>query len=70
MSVIVNSTPGFPTREPLAVLLLLYRCTTVLSAVQVLDPASMLTVRKVENVSTGANNKPRLTIVIQECGEL
>lgn len=37
---------------------------------QVLDPASMLTVRKIENVSTGANNKPRLTIVIQECGEL
>ncbi|CAM9609482.1 unnamed protein product [Hapterophycus canaliculatus] len=37
---------------------------------KVLDPASMLTVRKVENVSTGANNKPRLTIVIQECGEL
>lgn len=40
------------------------------ATVQVLDPASMLTVRKVENVSTGANNKPRLTIVIQECGEL
>ncbi|CAN0179151.1 unnamed protein product, partial [Ectocarpus sp. 13 AM-2016] len=37
---------------------------------KVLDPASMLTVRKIENVSTGVNNKPRLTVVIQECGEL
>ncbi|CAM9898139.1 unnamed protein product [Ascophyllum nodosum] len=37
---------------------------------KVLDPSSMLTVRKIENVSTGANNKPRLAVVVQECGEL
>lgn len=30
----------------------------------------MLTTRKIENVKTGANNKPKLTVVIQECGEL
>ncbi|CAM9533130.1 unnamed protein product [Discosporangium mesarthrocarpum] len=37
---------------------------------KVLDAPSMLTVRKIENVSTGANNKPRLTVVIEQCGEL
>jgi peptidyl-prolyl isomerase H (cyclophilin H) len=30
----------------------------------------MLTVRKLEAVATGANNKPRLPCVISECGEM
>ena len=30
----------------------------------------LLVVRKMENVATGVNNKPRLDIVIQECGEM
>jgi peptidyl-prolyl isomerase H (cyclophilin H) len=30
----------------------------------------LLTVRKIENVSTGANNKPLLPVVITQCGEL
>eukprot|EP00301_Raphidiophrys_heterophryoidea_P005479 c12294_g1_i1.p1 GENE.c12294_g1_i1~~c12294_g1_i1.p1 ORF type:complete len:211 (-),score=57.65 c12294_g1_i1:44-637(-) len=30
----------------------------------------MLTVRKIENVATGPNNKPRLACTIAECGEL
>jgi len=30
----------------------------------------LLTVRKIENVATGANNKPRLPCVISQCGEL
>ncbi len=29
----------------------------------------MLTVRKIENVSVGANSKPKLPIVISQCGE-
>ena len=30
----------------------------------------LLVVRKMENVATGVNNKPRLDIVIKECGEM
>ncbi|CAJ0951434.1 unnamed protein product, partial [Mesorhabditis belari] len=30
----------------------------------------LLTVRKIENVPTGANNKPKLPIVITQCGQL
>ena len=30
----------------------------------------MLTVRKLEAVATGANNKPKLPCVITECGEM
>ncbi|KAH6905152.1 cyclophilin-like domain-containing protein [Coprinopsis sp. MPI-PUGE-AT-0042] len=30
----------------------------------------MLTLRKIENVSTGANNRPKLTVKITECGEM
>eukprot|EP00823_Brevimastigomonas_motovehiculus_P008558 TRINITY_DN7863_c0_g1_i1.p1 TRINITY_DN7863_c0_g1~~TRINITY_DN7863_c0_g1_i1.p1 ORF type:complete len:194 (-),score=24.85 TRINITY_DN7863_c0_g1_i1:125-706(-) len=30
----------------------------------------MLTVRKIENVATGVNNKPKLPVVITQCGEL
>lgn len=35
---------------------------------QVLD--GMLTVRKAENVTTGPNNKPKLVIMVSQCGEL
>ncbi len=31
---------------------------------------SLLTVRKVENVNCGKNNKPNLPCVISECGEM
>ena len=37
---------------------------------QCLDDKSLLVVRKVENVSVGGNHKPRLNVVISECGEL
>ncbi|ODN79440.1 peptidyl-prolyl cis-trans isomerase H [Cryptococcus amylolentus CBS 6039] len=30
----------------------------------------LLTVRKIENVSTGQNNRPRLPVRITECGEM
>ncbi|EJD38343.1 hypothetical protein AURDEDRAFT_172582 [Auricularia subglabra TFB-10046 SS5] len=30
----------------------------------------MLTVRKIENVATGANNRPKLAVKIVECGEM
>ena len=30
----------------------------------------MLTVRKIENVTVGANSKPKLPIVVTQCGEL
>jgi len=30
----------------------------------------MLTVRRIENVATGPNNKPKLPVVIAQCGEL
>lgn len=30
----------------------------------------MLVVRKIENVQCGANNKPRMNVVISECGEM
>ncbi|KAF9965360.1 Peptidyl-prolyl cis-trans isomerase H, partial [Modicella reniformis] len=29
----------------------------------------LLTLRKIENVQTGPNNKPKLPVVITECGE-
>jgi len=35
---------------------------------QVLD--GMLTVRRIENVATGANDKPKLSVVISQCGEM
>ena len=31
---------------------------------------SMLVVRKVENVATGAANKPKIPVMVSECGEL
>lgn len=41
---------------------------------RVVDSASMLTVRKIENVTviggSGGNSKPKLPVVISECGEL
>jgi peptidyl-prolyl isomerase H (cyclophilin H) len=37
---------------------------------KLLDPASLLVLRKMESVPVGANNKPKLPITITECGEL
>ena len=38
---------------------------------KVLDGPSLLTLRKIENVSTDlTSNKPKLPVVIAECGEL
>jgi peptidyl-prolyl isomerase H (cyclophilin H) len=37
---------------------------------RVVDSTSMLTVRKIENVSVGGSSKPKLPILITECGEL
>jgi len=37
---------------------------------KVIDSKSMLTVRKIENVAVGSNNKPKLTVTISECGEM
>lgn len=31
---------------------------------------SMLIVRKLENVATGAANKPKIPVLVSECGEL
>ena len=45
-----------PTRTP----------PTLPSPSQVID--GMLTVRKIENVAVGANSKPKLPIVISQCG--
>jgi hypothetical protein len=35
-----------------------------------IDMIGMLTVRKLENVSTVQNNKPKLALVITQCGQL
>ncbi|KAG5187987.1 peptidyl-prolyl cis-trans isomerase 11 [Tribonema minus] len=37
---------------------------------KVLDPASMNVLRKVENVTVGTHNRPRLPVVVSQCGEL
>ena len=37
---------------------------------QVLDGESLLVVRKIENLTTGAKAEPKLAVVISECGEL
>ena len=31
---------------------------------------SLLVLRKIENVQTGANNKPKMQVAIAECGEM
>jgi len=36
---------------------------------RVLDQASMLVVRTIENVPTGANNIPKIEVVVSECGQ-
>lgn len=36
---------------------------------KVLDAPSMVTLRKIENVPVGPNNKPKLSVNITECGE-
>jgi peptidyl-prolyl isomerase H (cyclophilin H) len=37
---------------------------------KVVDEESLLVVRKIENVPSGAGNKPKLDIEIEQCGEL
>ena len=37
---------------------------------KVIDEESLLVVRKIENVPTGANNRPKLDVTIEQCGEL
>lgn len=37
---------------------------------KVIDEESLLIVRKMENVPTGGNDKPKLAITIDQCGEL
>jgi peptidyl-prolyl isomerase H (cyclophilin H) len=37
---------------------------------KVLDPASLLLLRKMESVPVGANSKPKLAVTVTECGEL
>jgi len=37
---------------------------------RVIDATSMLTVRKIENVSTGYADKPKYNVVITECGQM
>lgn len=37
---------------------------------KVIDEDSLLVVRKIENVPSGAGNKPKLPVVIDQCGEL
>lgn len=37
---------------------------------KVIDEESLLLVRKIENVPVGQANKPKLPIVIEQCGEL
>ena len=37
---------------------------------KILDPASMTVLRKIENISTVTNNKPKMPVVIVQCGEL
>ncbi|RYG66464.1 peptidylprolyl isomerase [archaeon] len=37
---------------------------------KVLDDASLLVVRKIENVPSGPNDKPKLPVTIEQCGEL
>ncbi|ORY55754.1 cyclophilin-like domain-containing protein [Leucosporidium creatinivorum] len=37
---------------------------------KVLGQDGMLVVRKIENVATGPNNRPKLTVTITECGEM
>lgn len=31
---------------------------------------SLLVLRKIENVATGPNNRPKMQVVITECGEM
>jgi peptidyl-prolyl isomerase H (cyclophilin H) len=37
---------------------------------KLLDEDSMLVVRKIENVPVGSGDKPKLTVAIEQCGEL
>ena len=31
---------------------------------------SLLTLRKMENVATGPNNKPKMQVLVEQCGEM
>lgn len=37
---------------------------------KIVGPDSMLALRKIENVATGPNNRPKLNVKIRECGEM
>lgn len=37
---------------------------------RIVDPTSMLTIRKIENVPVAAASKPKILVIITECGEL
>ncbi len=37
---------------------------------KILDSSSMLTVRKIENTPVGPNSRPKMAVLISECGEL
>lgn len=37
---------------------------------KVLDQASIAIVRKIENTAVGPNGRPKVPVVIDECGEL
>jgi peptidyl-prolyl isomerase H (cyclophilin H) len=37
---------------------------------RIADSPSMLTMRKIENVTVGQNSRPKLEVMISECGEL
>lgn len=37
---------------------------------KLLDEESLFVLRKIENVQVGASNKPKLSVTIEECGEL
>lgn len=40
----------------------------LLTAGRVID--GLLVVRKIENVPTGPNNKPKIPVIISQCGEM
>lgn len=37
---------------------------------KVIDSASMMTVRKIEKTPVGAHSKPKIPVIISQCGEL
>lgn len=47
---------------------LISNCYSVLFSGKVID--GLLVLRKIENVPTGPNNKPKIAVVITQCGEM